>query len=162
MPNAITSRNSGSSVLSVPLKVEYVSVVFFSCKRTGPISDGCFPSRLFSSNKCWYVIGVTLYFPMSKVGSTVNGRYSIGLQQKRLRSLSCRSVVKTHNGSGATRTSLIKAVFLLAACFLLSPKYGTKDHRVRHFLIDFSCSFCPFEFSLGPLLVVDYVVFAQS
>ena len=53
---------------------------------------------LFSNNKCWYVIGVILYFPIFNVGSTVNGRYSIGLQQKYLKSLSYRSVAKIESG----------------------------------------------------------------
>ena len=92
VPKAITSRNSGSSVLNV-------SGFFLLCKRTGPISDGCLPSRLFSNNRCWYVIVVILYFPIFNVGSTVNGRYSIGLHQKYLKSLSYRSVAKIKGGS---------------------------------------------------------------
>ena len=70
---------------------------------------------------------------MSKVGSTVNGLYSTGLQQNRFMSLICLSVVMIHNGSGATLTSRINAVFLEVACFLHSPSRRYHGSSLPHF-----------------------------
>ena len=67
-------------------------------------------------------IGVTLKSPMSDVGSTAKGRNSTGLQQNLFRTLTCRFVVITQKGSGATLTSRIKAVLPFGACFLQAPR----------------------------------------
>ena len=83
-------------------------------------------------------VGDTLYSPILNVGSTVNGLYSVGWQQKRSRSLICLLVAITHKGSGATRTSRIKAVVLNEACFL--PSLSNRNHGSSSFI--WSAVFC--------------------
>lgn len=79
---------------------------------------------------------------MSKVGSTVNGRYSTGLQQKRFKSFSCLFVVIIQSGSGATLTSRIKAVDGFEAWLLHSERRRYQGSSVppcrERFFLSFS------------------------
>ena len=83
--------------------------------RTGPRRVGGFCPCLVSTNRYWYEIGVTLKFPMLKVGSTVRGLNVWALQQNRCKSCSCLSLARTQNGSAPTLTSRMKAVLLFLA-----------------------------------------------
>ena len=144
---AITTRSSTESALVRPS----ASVVFIpklhkqSCqfnilkiRKNGnekkvyltPMIDGCVQSPLFSKSKFSYVISVTLKFSMSNVGSAVKGQNLNGLQQDFFRLLTCRFVVITHKGSGATLTSRIKAVLAFAACFLQAPRRRNQGSSV--------------------------------
>ena len=102
------------------------------------MKDGFHPSCFPTLNVGTVSVGDTLYSPILNVGSTVNGLYSVGWQQKRLRSLICLLVAITHKGSGAAWTSRIKAVVFNEACFL--PSLSNRNHGSSSSI--WSAAFC--------------------